>query len=149
MVFDSELVWVDVYGVVNEEVTKDCKYIEIQLSIITIIAKLTYEWHLANLRYQYYLMKYPLYDELASMKVGEDYQVSFIFHAASLTLEQRKVLYALILHHHFKDNDVSNSGRIPYGGTLMHGNKGVLTDLNNIPKKLRSVLYAYVKSIKG
>lgn len=94
-------------------------------------------------------MKYPLYNSLLEMNVGSDYQVSFIFHVPSLNLNQRKIMYSLILHHYFKDHDVSNSIPIPYGGTLMHGNKGILNNLDNLPKKLQSVLFAYVKSIKG
>ncbi len=90
-----------------------------------------------------------IYKKLVAMDVGDEYQLSFIHHSRSLPINHRKNLQALILYYYFTEHDLSDNIAIPYGGSSLHADKGLLYNLNKLPPKLRKVLFAYVKCIKG
>lgn len=91
-------------------------------------------------------MEYPLYDELATLakttKVTVD-QDFLVKNSSKLTSEQAEQYYLLILHH--SRLKYSDESAMPFHIRSFTKRSGVIIDTHQLDKRLRKILYLYVK----
>lgn len=91
---------------------------------------------------------FPVYDELKASveKNPPPHHDKLCAAIAALPEEHWEFIYALILHH----NEITQSSsfhKIPYGGTLLHGGKGVIYKAESLPPLLLKILDGYVNKV--
>lgn len=95
-------------------------------------------------------MEFKIYDELkkAIELEGIDWnnELDSEFRATinRLSLEHRKIIYAIILHHARING---NNASIPYRGKKGYGGKGVTFDCKNLPIDCIKILIKYLQTV--
>lgn len=64
-----------------------------------------------------------------------------------LPREHSEIVFALIYHHSLVENKGVTFQKTPYSGMPVHGGKGIIYKIHNLPPRLISIISAYVKAI--
>lgn len=93
------------------------------------------------------MSNFPLYDRLANDVKNKDLTIKqkddFVKKIKKIDSNGTELIYALIRVFQLEDSDGINSFKIPYGGT--HNGSDIIFDLNDLPNKLKQILYKFIK----
>jgi hypothetical protein len=92
------------------------------------------------------MTSFPLYDELAKEALKEPKEINIKNLAAtlsSLSQEHNEMIFLLIYHHSVINNN--KFAKVPYGGSVMPGGKGVLFSITSIPPALQQIIVKYIE----
>lgn len=93
-------------------------------------------------------VKFPLYEQLVEIATKtptsdlDPQKMASLIN--SLEMEKLEVIQALIFHHYFTTAKTIDN-KIPYGGTIFHGNRGVKYTISMLPDQLKSIIWTYLQ----
>ena len=94
------------------------------------------------------MSRFPLYDSLYKDTPNKELTVSqkryFIKNVQEIDKTGHELLYALIKMYQIENNDGNTSFTLPYDGKYI--NKNIKFDFDKFPKKLKQILYKFLKA---
>lgn len=92
------------------------------------------------------MSRFPLYDNLSQGIKNRDLTVlqkkDFIVKIKEIDTDGYELIYALIKMYQMETGDANTSFTLPYKGIFIDEN--IKFDLNDLPKKLKQILYKFV-----
>lgn len=94
------------------------------------------------------MSKFPLYDNLSTDIIDKDLTVSqkksFLTKINKIDNNGHELIYALIRMYQLSKDD-NHDIKIPYDGIIDNTNSDISFELNNFPKKLKQILFKFLK----